>query len=98
MKIYQLINFLNAKNRRSGEWEYIVNETTVAVGREGLKTLQGKFTQTCKRQEFLRETISSRKYSDIRGKVEINQAHIMTNGELANWGDKIIHSHNPDKM
>jgi hypothetical protein len=96
-QIYQLVAFVNAYNKNSKQWESLHNITKVYVGKEGLKTayfefeIQQKEVQFYLQQNFL-------KYSDVRGKVELQIPHIHENGSLAYWRDKVLHSFNPSKI
>jgi len=93
-KIYQLVCFVNAYNKRSQKWENLRSVTKVYVGREGLKSAHFEFEKEKKEYTFLTTCVPS-KYSETRGKVEIQEPHIHNSGELAYWGDKVLISHNP---
>lgn len=96
-KIYQLVSFVNAYNKRTKQWESLHNVTKVYVGPEGLKTAYFEFENQQKEVQFyLQQT--SRKYSEFRGKVEVQIPHIHENGSLAYWGDEILHLFNPNNI
>ena len=97
-KIYQLVSYLNGYNKRTKQWESLQNVTIVAVGTEGLKTLLNTFESEKSRNEYARSVNNWRKYSEVRGKVEVQEPHIHENGLLAYWGDKVIVSYNPDNI
>lgn len=98
MKIYQLVSYLNAYNKRKNEWESLYTETIIAVGRNGLKTLTEKFESEKSKNNYQRTVGNWNKYSDVRGKVELQEPHIHENGQIAYWGDRIIMSYNPDNI
>ena len=97
-KIYQLVSYLNAYNKRTKAWESQQSITKIAIGPEGLKTLLQDFETEKNRNEYARSTNNWRKYSEVRGKVEVHEPHIHENGLLAYWGDKVIISHNPQNI
>lgn len=95
--IYQIVSFVNAFNKRTKQWESLHNVTKVYIGKEGLKTAYHEFeNQKREVQFFLQWNLT--KYREIRGKVEIQIPHIHEDGSLAYWGDKVLHSFNPDKI
>ena len=98
MKTYQLVSYLNAYNRRTRKWESLWSITTIAVGDNGLKTLLHSFESEQIKHEYNRRVNNWRKYSEVRGKVEVHEPHIHENGTLAYWGDKVIASYNPDNI
>jgi hypothetical protein len=98
MKVYQLVSYLNGYNKRKKQWENLHSVTIVAVGKAGLKTLCKEFEAEKSRQEYERSCNNWRKYSEVRGKVELQEPHVHENGKLAYWGDKIIQSYNPDSI
>lgn len=96
-KIYQLVSFVNAYNKNSKRWESLHNVTKVYVGREGLKTAFIEFESQQKEvQFFLQQNL--RKYSETRGKAEIQIPHVHKNGSLAYWGDEVLKSFNPGNL
>lgn len=97
MKIYQLVSFVNAFNRNTKQWESLHNETKVYIGAEGLKSAYIDFESQKKEVTFYLQQ-QLRKYSDKRGKVELQIPHIHENGTLAYWGDKVLHEYNPEKI
>jgi hypothetical protein len=97
-KIYQLTSYVNAYNKRLKKWESLRSVTTVYAGKEGLKTACKEFENEVYQYKQLTTVGNWRKYSETRGKVEVHEPHIHDNGMLAYWGDKIILSHNPDKI
>ena len=96
-KIYQLVSFVNAYNKRTQKWESLHNVTKVFVGKEGLKTALFELEKEINEQKYYNQ-ISLSKYSEIRGKAEVHEPHIHENGSLAYWGDKIINSYNPKNI
>lgn len=97
MKIYQIVSFVNAYNKRLEKWESLHNVTKVYIGKEGLKTAFLEFEQEQKEVIFWLQQ-QPRKYREIRGKVEIQIPHIHQNGSLAYWGDKVLKSFNPQNI
>lgn len=97
-KIYQLVSYVNAYNKRLKKWDSLRSVTLVYAGKEGLKSACFEFEKEVKEYKFLETTFRSSKYSEMRGKVEVQEPHIHENGALAYWGDKIILSHNPNKI
>jgi hypothetical protein len=98
MKIYQLVSYLNGYNKRKKCWESLHSETTIAVGKEGLKTLYKDFERETSKNKYNRTVNNWNKYSEVRGKVELHEPHIHENGKLAYWGDKILITYNPDNI
>jgi hypothetical protein len=96
-KIYQLVSFVNAFNKKAKRWESLHNVSKVYVGKEGLKTAYAEFEKEKNRYESVVNWLPS-KYSEARGKVEVQEPHIHENGSLAYWGDKVIISHNPQNI
>jgi hypothetical protein len=96
-KIYQLVSFVNAYNKRTKRWESQRSVSKVFVGKEGLKTAYIEFDNEKKEYEFIMGQHLNR-HSDKRGKVELHVPHVHENGTLAYWGDKVLLSHNPDKI
>jgi hypothetical protein len=95
--IYQIVSFVNAFNKRTKNWESLHSVTKVYIGKEGLKTAYIDFEEQKREVQFyLQQNLS--KYSDKRAKVEIQIPHIHENGSLAYWGDKVIHSFNPENI
>jgi len=94
-KIYQLVSFVNAWNKRTKSWESLRSVTKVFAGKEGLKTAHSEFEREKIQYQQLTTVGNWRKYSETRGKVELHEPHIHEIGTLAYWGDKIIISHNP---
>jgi hypothetical protein len=96
-KIYQMIAFVNAFNKKTKRWESLHNVTKVYVGRQGLKTAYIEFlNQTNEVQFYLQQNMN--KYNDVRGKVEVQIPHIHENGSIGYWGDEILHSYNPKEI
>ena len=93
-KIYQLVSFVNAYNKRTKKWESLRSIQKVYVGAEGLKTAYFEFEKEVNEQKYY-EQISLPKYREIRGKAEIQEPHIHNDGSLAYYGDKVIQSYNP---
>lgn len=98
MKIYQLVSYVNAYNKRKKSWETLYTTTELYVGKEGLKTALAKFEKEVGVYKNLTTVGNWNKYSETRGKVELHIPHIHENGSIAYWGDKIICSHNPDNI
>jgi hypothetical protein len=96
-KIYQLVSFVNAWNKRQKKWESLRSVTKVYVGKEGLKQAYFDFDSEKKEYTFIIQQHLT-KYAEKRGKVEIHEPHIHDNGTLAYWGSKIIISHNPENI
>lgn len=93
-EIYQIISFVNAYNKRTKRWESLYSVTKVYVGIIGLKTAHIEFlNQTNEVQFYLQQ--NRNKYSDVRGKVEVQIANINNNGSLAYWSDNVLYSYNP---
>lgn len=97
-KIYQLVSYVNAFNKRSKKWESLRSVTNIYAGKEGLKTAYQEFEREKNEYQQLTTVGNWRKYSETRGKVEVHEPHIHENGSLAYWGDKIIVSHNPQNI
>lgn len=97
-KIYQLVSYVNAFNKRSKRWESLRSIKEVFVGAKGLKSAYFRHNEEVNEYEFIETTFRSSKYSEMRGKVEIHEPHIHDNGTLAYYGDKIIVSHNPQNI
>lgn len=98
MKIYQLKCYLNGYNRSRRMWESLYSHTEVFVGPEGLATAHVKFEEQKARFHLERQSYSTRKYREIRGKCELHIPHIHQNGQLAYWGDEVIKIDNPDNI
>jgi hypothetical protein len=98
VKIYQLVSYVNAYNKRLKTWESLRSITKVYAGIEGLNTACVEFAKEVEQYKQLTTVGNWNKYSETRGKVEVHVPHIHENGELAYWGDKVILSHNPDKI
>ena len=97
MKVYQLIAFVNAYNKNSKRWESLHNVTKVYIGKEGLKTAYAEFEDQKKEVVFYTQQ-HLKKYSETRGKVELQIPHVHENGSLAYWGDKVLKSYNPENI
>jgi len=95
--LYQLVSFVNAFNKNTKRWESLHSVTKVYIGKEGLKTAYFEFENEQKEVSFYLQQ-NLRKYSDVRGKVELQIPHIHENGCLAYWGEKVLHSFNPEKI
>lgn len=93
-KIYQLVSFVNAYNKRTKKWESLRNIKNVYVGTEGLKTAYFDFEKEVNEQKYY-QGVNLSKYSEIRGKAEIQEPHIHNDGTLAYFGDKVLQSYNP---
>ncbi len=98
MKIYQLVSYVNAWNKRKKEWESLRSETTVYVGTAGLITAHKHFELEVSKYKELTTVGNWNKYGETRGKVELHEPHVHKNGTLAYWGYKIILSHNPQNI
>jgi hypothetical protein len=98
MKIYQLVSYVNAYNKRTKQWESLHSSMKVYVGAAGLKTAYAHFEQEKNRYHQLTTVGNWNKYSETRGKVELHIPHVHENGTLAYWGDKVIAAHNPDNI
>jgi len=98
VKIYQLVSYVNAYNKRLKKWESLRSVTTVYAGKEGLKTAYNEFEREVSKYKELTTVGNWNKYSETRGKVEVHEPHIHENGMLAYWGDKVILSHNPQNI
>jgi hypothetical protein len=90
-KIYQLVSFVNAYNKKTKQWESLHSVTKIYIGKKGLETAYFEFEQQQKEVQFYLQQ-NSRKYSDLRSKVEIQIPHIHENGSLAYWGDQVLKS------
>jgi hypothetical protein len=97
-KIYQLVSFVNAWNKRQKKWESLRSVIKVYVGKEGLKTAYQDYERELSEYKQLTTVGNWTRYGDARGKVEIHEPHIHDNGTLAYWGSKIIISHNPENL
>lgn len=97
-KIYQLVSFANAFNKRTKRWEKLRYVQNVYIGANGLKTAYHNFDEEKREVSYYENGYYSTKYSEIRVKVEIHIPHIHNNGSLAYWGDKVIHSYNPQNI
>ena len=96
-KVYQLVSFVNAYNKNTKRWESLHNITKVYIGKEGLKTVHLDFKEQQNEVSFYLQQ-NLRKYSETRGKVEIQIPHIHENGSLAYWGDEVLKSYNPNNI
>ena len=96
-KIYQLVAFVNAYNKNTKRWESLHNVTKVYIGKEGLKTAYAEFEDQKKEVVFYTQQ-HLKKYSETRGKVELQIPHVHENGSLAYWGDKVLQSYNPENI
>ena len=94
-KIYQLVSFVNAYNKRTKKWESLRSIKEVFIGPEGLKTAYHRHNEEVNEYIFIETTFRSSKYREMRGKVEVHEPHIHENGSMAYYGDKILISHNP---
>lgn len=97
-KVYQLVSYVNAWNKRTKQWESLRSVTTVYIGKEGLKTAYDHFESEVSKYKQLTTVGNWNKYGETRGKVELHEPHVHENGTLAYWGDKIILSHNPSNI
>lgn len=97
-KIYQLVSFVNAYNKRAKQWESLRSIKTVYAGKAGLKTAINDFEREVSQYKQLTTVGNWTKYSETRGKVELHEPHIHENGTIAYFGDKIILSHNPENI
>lgn len=98
VKIYQLVSFVNAWNKRAKKWDSLKSITIVYAGKEGLKTAIKEFERQVDQHKHITTVGNWNKYSETRGKVELHEPHIHENGTLAYWGDKVILSHNPQNI
>ena len=98
VKIYQLISFVNAYNKRLKKWESLRSIKIVYAGKEGLQTAQKEFEREVNQYKQLTTVGNWNKYSETRGKGELHIPHIHENGTLSYWGDKTILSHNPENL
>jgi hypothetical protein len=96
-RIYQLVSFVNAYNKKTKQWESQRSVSKIFAGKEGLKTAHFEFENEKREYEFIMQQHFS-KHSDKRGKVELHIPHIHNNGSIAYWGDKILLSHNPENI
>lgn len=97
-KIYQLVSFASAFNKRTKKWESLRSVQKVYVGSNGLKTAYFEFDREKLEVQFYENGYYTTKYSEVRVKVEIHEPHIHENGSLAYYGDMIIHSYNPQNI
>lgn len=97
-KVYQLVSYVNAWNKRLKKWESLRSVQTVYIGKEGLKTAMLQFETEVNYYKQLTTVGNWNKYGETRGKVELHEPHVHDNGALAYWGDKIILSHNPQNI
>lgn len=98
VKIYQLISFVNAWNKRTKEWESLKSISKVYAGKEGLKTAYIEYEKEVSEYKHLTTVGNWNKYGETRGKAELHEPHIHENGTLAYYGDKILISHNPNNI
>ena len=96
-QIYQLVSFVNGYNKRSKQWESLRSVTKVYVGKEGIKSAYSDFENEVREIKF-HESTGTVKYREKRAKVEIQIPHVHENGCLAYWGDKVLHSYNPQNI
>jgi hypothetical protein len=96
-KIYQLVCFVNAWNKRTKQWENLRSVTKVYVGKEGLKTAYIHFDNEKREYQFIIGQNLS-KYGAKVGKVEIQEPFIHPDGSLAYWGDKVLQSYDLTKI
>ena len=82
--IYQLVGFVNGFNKKTKQWESLYTITKVYIGKKGLKTAYKDF-ETFKKEVENGLNIVGIKYSDVRGKVEIQKPRTLKNGTLAYW-------------
>ena len=99
MKIYQLISFVNAYNKRQKKWESLRWVAKTYIGKEGLKSALFELEKEINEQKYY-EGVKLSKYSEIRGKAEVHIPHIHDDGSLAYWAtaSKIIKSYNPQNI
>ena len=98
MKIYQLVSYANAYNKRTKKWESQRSVQQVYADKAGLQTAYAEFEREKSIIQNLRTCNNFNKYSEVRGKVELQLPHIHENGTLAYWGDKVLQSYNPDNI
>lgn len=96
-KLFQLVSFANAFNKRTKKWESLRSVTKVYVGNEGLLSAKYDFETEKNECRYLETCNNWNKYSEVRAKVEINIPHIHENGTLAYFG-KAIKTYNPNKI
>ena len=65
MKIYQLVSFVNAYNKRTKKWESLHNVTKVFVGKEGLKTAFFEFEKYRKERDKKFESDFDREFKRL---------------------------------
>ena len=97
-KIYQLVSYVNAFNKRTKKWDSLRSVTVLYCGSEGLETAYKEFEVEVGNYKHLTTVGNWNKYSETRGKVELHEPHIHENGTFAYWGDKVILSHNPENL
>ena len=98
VKVYQLVSFVNAWNKRLKKWESLHSVTRLYAGVNGLKTAYNDFETECNYYHQFTTVGNWNKYNQTRGKVELHIPHIHENGTFAYWGDKILKSHNPENI
>lgn len=98
VKIYQLLSYVNAYNKRTKTWESIRRTQKIYAGRQGLKTALSEFEREVGQYKYVTTVGNWNKYGDTRGKAELTEPHIHENGEIAYWGDRIIKTHNPQNI
>ena len=98
MKIYQLVSYANSYNKRTKKWESQRSVQQVYADKMGLQTAYTDFEREKSLIHNLRTCNNFNKYSEIRGKVELQVPHIHENGTFAYWGDKVLISYNPDNI
>jgi len=97
-QIYQLVSYVNAYNKKTKKWESLRNVSKVYRGKNGLISAHEDFKSEVNEYKFIETTFNTKKYREMRGKVEVHLPHFHENGAMAYWGDKIIISHNPSNI
>lgn len=98
MKIYRVQCYVNAWRKRTKEWESKYSYERLYVGKEGLKSAIRQFEIQKEKFQYERAVGNWNKYGEVRGKCELHEPHILEDGSLAYWGDKIIMTENPDNI
>lgn len=98
VKIYQLVCYVNAYNKRLKKWETLYTYSQIYAGKEGLKTAYAHFEIELSKYRQYTTQGNWKKYGETRGKVELQVPHIHENGQIAYWADKVLISHNPDNI
>jgi len=93
MKLYQLVCYVNALNKQTGEYENIHRYfRELYVGANGLSTAYDDYNKRLTLFKQQLSEIDNNKYDNIIGKCELNEPDILTDGTVATWGENVLFS------